>query len=305
MDSPVDTVTFEDKVYGVPVVTERELLFYRKDLLEEAGLEVPTTFDELEKAAAKLNNPDAGVFGYGARGQRAAAVTQFSGFLYSQGGDFIVDGKPALNTPEAIEAYDLYGRLLRENGPVGVESMSTEQLVPLFQQGKLAMYVDAEVFWSNFVDPKASTVVDNVGVAPLPEGPEGSKPYNVPSWGLAINAKTKNPDLSWDFVQWATSPEMVKDVQSGGVFGARESVWADPDVLKDLPKDYADALTKSTETGVGHDRPLVVQVARARDIVGGPLVTSIQGGDVKKAADEAQAELEKFLEEDAKATTTQ
>ena len=126
----------------------------------------------------------------------------------------------------------------------------------------------------------------------------------MPSWGLAINANTETPDLAWEFVQWATSPEMVAEIQSGGVFGARESVWADPEVLKDLPQDYAEALQTSTENGVGHDRPLVVQVARARDIVGGPIIASIQGKDVQAAADQAQEEFEAFLAEDATATST-
>ena len=71
----------------------------------------------------------------------------------------------------------------------------------------------------------------------------------------------------------------------------------------DLPEDFAEALRVSTETGVGHDRPQVVQVARARDIVGGPIIASIQGGDVQEAADQAQADLEAFLVEDATATT--
>src|SRR5450830_1217163 len=291
MPSTVDTVSYKGKVFGVPTVTEREVLYYRKDLLKAAGLEVPTTFDQLDAAAAKLTDKANGVYGFGARGQRTGAVTQFASYLFSFGGDFIVNGKAAVNTPEAVAAYDLYGRLLRNYGPVGVESMSTEQLVPLFQQGKLAMYTDSEVFRASFVDPKASSVVDTVGVAPLPAGPKGSHPYNIPSWGLAINAKTQNADLSWKFVDWATSVKTVTDIQSEGIFGARSSVWANPDTLKNLPEDFATALAVSTKNGVGHDRPQVVQVARARDIVGGPIIASIQGADVQKAADQAQADL--------------
>lgn len=305
MPSTIDTVTYEDKAYGVPIVTERQLLFYRTDLLEEAGLEVPKTMEELEAAAKALTNPEKGIFGYGMRGQRTGAVTQYAGFLFSHGGDFMVDGKAAINTPEAVASYELYGRLLRDYGPIGVESMSTEQLVPLFQQGKLAMYIDAEVFHSNFVDPEASTVVDHVGSAPLPAGPAGSKPYNVPSWGLAINAKSKQTDLAWEFVQWATSPEMVADVQKAGTLGARDSVWADSSILSDLPADFAEAIRVGTETGVGHDRPQVVQVARARDIVGGPIIAAIQGKDVQKAADDAQKEFEQFLIDDASATSAE
>ncbi len=297
-EAALDTVTADDRVYGIPTVTERELLFYRPSLFEEAGVEVPETFEELEEAAAALDDDDAGVYGFAARGQRAAAVTQFSGFLYSYGGDFVVDGRAAVASPEAVEAYELYGRLLREHGPLGVQNMSTEQLVPLFSQGRIAMYVDAEVFRANFVDPSISTVVDDVGVAPLPAGPAGSRPYNVASWGIAMNAYTEKADAAYDFVRWATSPEMVEELQRSGVFGARQSVWDDPTTLEDLPQDFADALRASTEVGVGYDRPQVVRVSRARDLVGEPIVAAIQGRDVQEAADDAARQLDDFLEEE-------
>ncbi len=302
-ESMMNTLRYEDGLYGVPIVTEREVLFYRKDLFAEAGLEAPATMEELEEAAAALHDPDSGLFGYGMRGMRSPAVTQFSGFLYSHGGDFITDGEASVNTPEAVQAYETYGRLLREYGPVGVESMSTEQLNPLFQQGKLAMYIDAEVFWSELIKEGTSTIAEeDLGVAPLPAGPAGSHPYSVPSWGLGINKNSPNADMAWEFIDWAVSEEMVLDLQKAGVFGARNSVWENPESLSGIPEDFAETMRVSTENGIGHDRPLVVQVGRARDIVGGPLVVAIQGGDVQKAADEAQAELEKFLEEDATAT---
>ncbi|MBB1510982.1 sugar ABC transporter substrate-binding protein [Tessaracoccus sp. MC1756] len=297
---------YDGTQYGIPIVTEREVLFYRKDLFEKAGLSVPTTMEELEAAAAALHDPNGQPFGYAMRGLRAPAVTQFSGFLYSFGGDFITDGKASLNTPEAVAAYEFYGKMLREYGPVGVESMSTEQINPLFQQGRVAMFIDAEVFWAELTREGASTITrEQLGVAPLPAGPAGSKPYSVASWGLGINANSERQELAWKFVEWATGPEMVLDLQKSGIFGARLSVWENPDSLTDIPEDFAETLRVSTQNGVGYDRPLVVQVGRARDIAGAPIVTSIQGGDVRAAADTAQSEMEQFLVEDASATGTE
>lgn len=179
--------------------------------------------------------------------------------------------------------------------------MTTEQIVPLFQQGRIAMWVDSEVYFTSLRDPKASSVVDQVGAAPLPAGPSGSKPYNVPSWGLTINAKTRNAEMAEKFVKWATSADMVSKLQGQGIFGARDSVWDNAELTKSLPTDFVTALTSSTKVGIGHDRPVVVQVGRARDIVGGPITVAIQGGDVQAAADQAQADFEKFLAEDATA----
>ena len=296
MPATREAVTYEDRVYGIPTVTEREVLFYRKDLFEAAGLEPPTTFEELEAAAAELEGD--GVTGYIARAEPSAAITQFSGFLYGYGGDFITDGEASINTDEAIAAYQTYGDLYREHGPVGLVG-TTQELVAMFQQGSAAMMIDAEVWWGQLVDPESSSVpAEDVGVAPLPGGPAGSRPYNIPSQALGINPDTSMEDEAWEFVQWATSPEMVFDIQQSGVFGARQSVWDDPEALTGIPADYRDTLLASIESGIGHDRPQVMQVGRARDIAGAPILVAIEGGDVAAAADQAQAQLEALLVEE-------
>lgn len=303
-EAAMEVVKVEDTLFGIPIVTEREVLFYRKDLFDAAGISAPETMEDLDTAAGALTDPASGVFGIAMRGQKASAVTQFSGFLYSFGGDFMTEsGEASINTPEAIAAYTTYGDLLRNHGPEGIESMSTEQINPLFQQGKIAMFIDAEVFWSELIREGTSTVTeDQLGVAPLPAGPAGSKPYSVPSWALAVNAKSTKPDLSWEFVRWATSPDMVLAAQQAGVSGARTSVWENPESLTGIPEDFQETLRVSTENGVGYDRPRVVQVGRARDIVGEPLIAAIRGEDVAAAAQTAQDSFVAFLEEDATAT---
>lgn len=106
---------------GIPIVTEQEVLYYRKDLLEKAGLKPPKTLDELKVAAEKLTDKKAEVYGFVARGQRSPAVTQFSSFLYSYGGDWfnLETRKATVDTPEAIAAFKFYGDLLRNYGPPG------------------------------------------------------------------------------------------------------------------------------------------------------------------------------------------
>ncbi|MCL6593599.1 MAG: extracellular solute-binding protein, partial [Alicyclobacillus sp.] len=197
------TVTFNGQVTGVPIVTEEEVLYYRKDLFQKAGLQPPKTIDELVADAKKLNDPQHGVYGFVARGKRADAVTQESSFLYSYGGDWTKDGKAAVNTPEAIQAFTTYGTLLKDYGPPGVLNMSWPQAAAIFAQGKAAMFTDASSIYQNVADPSKSTVANQVGYAAFPAGPAGSKPYSVTSWGLAINAKSQLKDAAWAFTQWA------------------------------------------------------------------------------------------------------
>jgi multiple sugar transport system substrate-binding protein len=273
------------------------VLYYRKDLLEAAGLEVPTTLDELKAAAEALTDKDNEMYGFVARGQRSPLVTQFSSFLYSHGGDWFDENRQAtINTPEALAAIDLYATLLREYGPPGVLNMSWPQAVAIFAQGNAALYTDASSIYSNLLDPELSTVADKTGVAVFPAGPAGQVMYNVTSWGLAMPAASPNKEAACEFIKWATSKEIVLKTQGEGtVPGARESVWADPAGSASFPADWVTAVAASAN-GRGYDRPLVTAVTEARDIIGGAVVTAIEGGDFTAAANDANAEFQALLD---------
>lgn len=294
---PVASTTYKDKVVGVPIITEQEVLYYRKDLLEKAGLSVPKTLSELAADAKKIEAANPGVAGFVARTDKNAAVTQFSSFLYSYGGDFTDSkGKASVNSKAAKAAYAMYGGLLHDSGPANVSTdMSWPQAMAIFTQGKAAFYTEADSLYKNATDPAKSKVADTVGFAPFPAGPAGSKAYNVPSWALGINSASPNKTNAWKFINWATSKAMTLEIQKAGVPGARASVWSDPAGISTYPKDLASAIAISTKHGVGHDRPQVIKVPEARDIVGAPIVAAITGGDSSGAADTANTAFQQLL----------
>lgn len=295
---PVGLTTYEDTIVGVPMITENEVLYYRKDLLEKAGLEVPTTMKDLEAAAKKIKEDNPGVAGFVARTQASAAVTQFSGFLYSFGGTWEdKSGNSAIDSDEAKEAYAFYGKLLHDYGPEQVSTdMSWPESAAIFAQGNAGFWVDASSLYENVYSPDKSKVGDQVGFAPFPEGPAGSKPYNVAAWALGINSASENQDNAWEFIKWATSPEVTLDIQKAGVPSARTSVWEDPEGTSSFPEDLAKAIAENGKNGVGNDRPLVVGVAEAREIVGAPIVTAITGKDSDAAADDANKKFQELLD---------
>ena len=295
---PVGLTTYEDQIVGVPMITESEMLYYRTDLLADAGLEVPTTMAELEEAARTIKEENEGTAGIVMRSQASAAVTQFSGFLYSFGGDWVDDqGNSAIASPEAQEAYAYYGRLLHDYGPDQISTdMSWPESAAIFAQGDAGFWIDASSLYENVYNPENSQVGDQVGFAPFPEGPAGSQPYNVAAWALGINSASENQQNAWEFIQWATSPELTLDVQTEGVPGARTSVWEDPEGTASFPEELAAAINANGENGVGNDRPLVVGVAEAREIVGAPIVAGITGEDAAAAASQANDQFQALLE---------
>lgn len=296
-DAPREASVTAGKVLSVPVVTERPALYYRKDLVADLG-GPPRTLEALMEGARQLTRRQDGFYGYVGRGQRSGAVSQWSSFLYSYGGDFVVDGESGIGSAEAVAAYEYYGRLLAGSGPPGATNMSLEQAMPIFAQGKAAFFVDADAIYSSFLDPKVSRVRETVGFAPFPAGPAGAKPHNIPSWSLGINTFSRLRDTAWEFIRWAAGPEMSAALQKEGIPGARTSVWSDPETLSAFPPKLAEAMRINAERGVGYDRPRVLQVGRARDIVGRPLVAGILGQSVRPVVRDAHAEFADFLVRD-------
>ena len=292
------SVTSSDgKVIAVPVATARQMMFYRKDLFQEAGIDkVPANLEDLEAAAAKLNTGDTA--GICLRGQQAQAVTTLAQFLYSFGGDWNVGGEPygdaAVNSPEAIAAFEYYGNILKNYGPAGVLNMSWAECSALFSQGKVGIYIEGDDRWPEFTDPEKSTLTEEqVGYAASP-----AHTSLVTAQAFGIAAGSKNADVAWDFVQWATSTEMANQMQAIGVMGARDSAWESDETAKKFPADVITAVQHGNQTGVPYDRPRIVAVGEARDAIGSALVAAIEGNDIPKAADSANSAFQQLIDKE-------
>jgi multiple sugar transport system substrate-binding protein len=296
--SSMGSVKDGDTTYGIPLVTETEVLYYRKDLLDQAGLKAPKTLDELQADAAKLNDPSKGVYGFVSRGKRSPAVTQFSSFLYSMGGDFMKDGKATLTTPEALKAFQFYGNLLNKYGPPGTLNMSWPEAMGVFTQGKAAFYTEASSLFTNATDKSKSSVADKVAFAPFPAGVNGSKPYNITSWAIGVGANSEKKDAAWKFIKWVTGKDMVAKLQAAGIPGARTSVWNSPDGTAKFPKDLADAIKANSANGVPYDRPLIVNVGKARDSIGDVIDAGIEGKDINAVAKKSNDDFQAILKQE-------
>jgi multiple sugar transport system substrate-binding protein len=285
--APLDSYDFSDypsntvdigrkggKPYIVPLVTEWQVLYYRKDLFQQAGIQVPTNFTELEAAAQALNVN--GVAGFGSRGAGAAAVTQLSSYVYNYGGKYLDKNVAVFDKPEAVGAIQYYGRLLGSYGPQGVTSMSWEALMPVFQAGRLAMWTDASVFYGQIVDPtKTQIPAENVGIAKFPTGPKGDSPFIVVSWAMAISSKSRNLDAASKFLIWATSKELALKGMASNITMARNSAWQDPTTKATMNPGLIETQAHAAKNGYPYDRPFMSSVGQARDLIGEVIIESI------------------------------
>jgi multiple sugar transport system substrate-binding protein len=291
---------YDGKLTSLPVQQNTTMLFYRKDIFDRLKLKVPQTYAELEETAKRLHNVEEGgqkVVGIVMRGKMAAATSQWAPYLLGMGGNWVTkEGKPAVNSPEAVQAFDLYGRLLRSYGPPGAVNYHWYECVSLFVQGRAAMYTDVNSRLFQFEDKAKSQVVGKVGYALFPAGPAGRRP-TMEAISMAVSAKSKKKEAAYLFLQWASGKDVALKLLTKGVPVPRASAWKDPRFLAEQKHaDWVEASLKSLDIADTNWNPPVIAVSEVRDVVGAAIVASILGENVKAAADKANAEMGKIME---------
>ena len=296
-EGAISTFEGEQGLFGLPLQIEASLLYYRTDLLEEAGLDgPPATMEELRSYAETLNQ--GGTAGFAMRGNGASATSQIVNLLYSFGGQWLdEEGNSALNSEGSQEALSFYADVLSNYGPPGVTNMSWPEVTSIFAQGQAAMMFDANVFRSIMEDPEQAIeeVRNNVEYAPLPEGPAGSVPA-VLVWGLSVNQASENPEAAWYFIQWALSQEKQLEALLAGVPAARESAWQNAEFQETAPASWIEASRTSFDNGQPDWNPPVVPVPEVRDAYGQAIVAALQGQEVGPALERANEQIGGILE---------
>ncbi len=281
--------TVNNTLIGVPLYPEVQLLYYRKDVLQSKGMAVPQTMEELEAAAKKLTDKAHNFYGYVTRGKRSAAVYTFAPYVFNFGGQWLdKDNQPLLTSPAALKGLEMYGRMLREYGPPGAENIHVYEVYDLMTQGRVALATESSNGVSTMEDPKKSKFVGQIGYARVPKGPAGSHTPII-SWAISIAAQSKNKEAAWYFIQWATGRDMVTRAGKMKIPVARKSVWESADYQASQPKEWLTSFQGALADGYPNQaNPVVVAVPETRDAIGAAIVASIEGQDVKAAAEKAQ-----------------
>ena len=214
--------------YGVTWQRAPFGLVYNKALLAEAGVEVPTTVDELIDASKRIAEVT-GVTGFGDQ-TPLAGDPRWGAFLniwsYGQGGSW-ADSSGALTIDSAknVAGFETVKKIV-DSGIYSTEPLPTNRA--LFAQGQVAMMSDLD---AGALAASSEGVVDpqDVGVAPHPvPGPGFHQQLYV-----VVNAKSANLDAALDFVRWLMTPAAQQ--------GLREASGPAPlatDVP--IPTEYAD-----------------------------------------------------------------
>jgi len=208
-------------LYGVPNEIDVYALNYNKALFKEAGISAPPkTWDEFKDAAKKLTDKAAGRQGFGMINSWAAGVVHpFGSLLASNGGDLVADGKPALDSKQAGETFQLYEDLIKSGASdpamATADANTTGPFLDNFVSGKTGMIIMAN-WWESALKGGMGDKFVDIATAPVPIGPSGDKSRSISySWMTVVNAGAGEAEqkAAWDFLAWLDSP---KSGQNGG-----------------------------------------------------------------------------------------
>jgi len=238
----------------VPAQTTPELLFYRKDLFAEAGLEPPASTDALLRAAEALHAPARGRHGIAWNAARGTALGHtvlmtFADFgqpildLAPRAGGFDAadlasgDHRPTIDTAAGLAAAEFLRALLAYSPP-DILSMSWYERVRPYAAGTVAMAYGYTLLAPYFELDATSPACGQTGYLPHPAGP-GARPV-APVGGYALclpaNLPPERQAGAAQALRVFTSPEAQKlYVQNGSRTNPRYTVAADPDVRRASP----------------------------------------------------------------------
>ncbi len=201
-------VTYEDKMWGLPIDGESTGLFYRTDMFEQAGIDgPPKTWEEFEAAAAALTDESKDQYGYELFATEAAYY--WYPWLYQAGGDLLSeDGEILFTSEEAKKAAEFYVGLAEYSPADYLNSNSYDGRVA-FAEGQVGMYM-AGAWFAGVLADEFPKIDGKWATAPLPEGPAGCK-TTIAGDALVMLKDTDNADAAWLWMEYLSQPDVLAD----------------------------------------------------------------------------------------------
>src|SRR5215213_6227868 len=203
----------DGRLYGEPFYGESSFLMYRTDVLEAAGIEMPTnpTWQEVADIAAQVDGAEPGMAGICLRGQPGwgqvfapltTVVNTFGGTWFTE------DWQAQVDSPEFREATQFYVDLVREHGETGASQAGFTECLNNLVQGNVAMWYDATSA-AGSLEAADSPVKGKIGYAAAPVVKTKSSGW-LYAWSWGIQEASTKKDNAWKFVSWASGKDYEK-----------------------------------------------------------------------------------------------
>lgn len=238
--------TADGKHWSVPSFSSTEVFYVRKDKLEEKGLALPETWDDVLTIAQAINDPDNQFWGWGKQMGTPSwdSEVSFTAMLWSFGGKtWDEEGKPAINSPETRQLLDFLksawdAGVIPPDGPTwddgGNNRAYQSEIVGMtLNTGSILRYLQTE----------DQALLDKTAVILVPAGPAGRfiSGYYY-QWGV-FNTSA-HPELCLQLLEHLFAPDQLRpfyDAGGGNMLPVykemlNDEMWQDParKVLADM-----------------------------------------------------------------------
>jgi multiple sugar transport system substrate-binding protein len=242
--APLQANTYEGAIYGIPWFMDAGMLYYRQDLLEQAGFSAPPkTWDELKEMALKTKQDTGTTNGFIFQGSNyEGGVCNGCEYIWTHGGDILDpqdQTKIVIDSPESVAALETWRSMITDGAaPQAVTTWTETESGQNFRNGDAVFLREWPGQYGLIGTPEESKIKpEQVGIAALPVAEEGMQSYSaLGGWNMLINAATDIQEEALKFAQFMTAPEQQKQLALGG---DRQptlvSLYDDPEVQEANP----------------------------------------------------------------------
>ncbi|MYL55936.1 sugar ABC transporter substrate-binding protein [Virgibacillus halodenitrificans] len=201
VDTALVSTTWQDKIYGLPILQEAYTFFYNKDVVEAIGEDpekLPETWEEFEDWAAKAK--EEGMYATSFQGGGSMNGTLYP-YLWQAGGDVITEENEVLINNEAgVEAFSFINKMY-ENGWIPEDSITAMEHNAIWDSGEMLAVLGSGITLSQLQD---KGVIDFAIGAPL----KNKEQVTYGTTGMfVIPSNTDNPATAAEFVKVLTNAE--------------------------------------------------------------------------------------------------
>ncbi|HXR73623.1 extracellular solute-binding protein [Actinocrinis sp.] len=255
----IQAMSYRGKIYAVPYFIDEGFLFYRKDLLAQAGLPAPATWEQLVADANALKQRHLPyLFAWQGDAYEGLMCTWTELLADAYGGQSTPDSSAAivdqstatrLASPQALKALDFLRALINDGlSPADVSGYEEPQADSAFDNGTAAFLRSWDSSYANAIS--ATSVIHDpaqVGVMPLPTfaGQQGVGFSVIGGWNLFVNPHSRNLTADLTFLRWMAGPQAQRILATQ---------------FSEIPSNYA----VRTDPSVTLNNPVLAAATRTR-----------------------------------------
>lgn len=258
---------YQGKLYRIPHASDAGMLYYRKDILEQAGIPAPKTFEEMVKISQNLQKQGQATWGYLWQGKQYEGVSAMFVEVLSGFGGFWANPQTfevGLDKPEAIKAVEFLKNTIASGiSPPGVTTYGEEETRLLFQNGKALFLRNWPYVWK-LANTEGSNIRGKIAIEPMLSSTGQTGGSCLGGWGWGIAKTSKHPEQAWKAIKYLTSEETQrKFILETGLVPSYKSLFTNKEIVAKYPH-YPQLLKVAERPAL---RPPLAQYAQASDIL--------------------------------------